>query len=236
MDQPTPTTELEAQLDALTRSGTAEARLRRRVLDALLTPDSPPRMSYEEFLEWADEDTYAEWVDGEVVFMSPVSFEHQDIADFLVALLRIFVQHFGLGVVCSAPFQMKTGKDLPGREPDILFVTEAHRARVRPTFLDGPADLAIEIVSPESIGRDRGEKFYEYAQGGVAEYWLIDPTLRWAEFYRLEDGHYRTVVAGAEGRFDSTVLPGFWLKVDWLWEVPRPSVLGVLRELGVTGA
>jgi len=29
-----------------------------------LPPARPLRMSYEEFLEWADEDTLVEWVDG----------------------------------------------------------------------------------------------------------------------------------------------------------------------------
>ena len=48
---------------------------------------SPPRMTYEEFLEWCDEDTYAEWVDGEVILMSPVSARHQLVATFLAALL-----------------------------------------------------------------------------------------------------------------------------------------------------
>ena len=42
----------------------------------------PPKMAYEEFLDWADEDTHAEWVDGEVVFMSPVSDAHQEISGF----------------------------------------------------------------------------------------------------------------------------------------------------------
>ncbi len=31
----------------------------------------PLEMSYEAFLEWADEDTPAEWVDGKVFLMSP---------------------------------------------------------------------------------------------------------------------------------------------------------------------
>lgn len=32
----------------------------------------------------------------------------------------------------------------------------------------------VEIVSHESLGRDRGEKFYEYEQAGIAKYWLAD--------------------------------------------------------------
>lgn len=27
----------------------------------------PPKMTYDEFLTWADEDTLAEWVDGEII-------------------------------------------------------------------------------------------------------------------------------------------------------------------------
>jgi len=34
------------------------------------------RMTEEEFEAWADEDTRAEWVDGEVILMSPTSLLH----------------------------------------------------------------------------------------------------------------------------------------------------------------
>lgn len=37
------------------------------------------KISYEEFLSRLDEDTAAEWVEGEVVYLSPASLEHQDI-------------------------------------------------------------------------------------------------------------------------------------------------------------
>jgi len=67
--------------------------LRRRLLDVLLSPAEPPRMSYEEFLQWADEDTLAEWVDGEIIMTSPASKRHQDIADILTSVLRSFVEH-----------------------------------------------------------------------------------------------------------------------------------------------
>jgi len=58
-------------------------------------------------------------------------------------------------------------------------------------YLAVPADIAIEIVSPQTVARDRGEKYYEYARGAVREYWLIDPEARWAEFYHLADAHHR---------------------------------------------
>jgi hypothetical protein len=93
-------------------------------------------------LDWADEDTHAEWVDGEVEFRGPASDEHQDVADFLTSVMRVYVEHHDLGWVRSSPFQMKTGPDLPGREPDVLYLTRAHMGRLKRTFLDGPAPKA----------------------------------------------------------------------------------------------
>jgi len=212
-----------------------QPRLRERLLTVLLTPDASEKLSYEEFLEWTDEDMNAEWVDGEVIMTSPASDEHQDESGFLTSVLRIFVRHHRLGWVRNAPFQMKTGPNLPGREPDIVYLAPEHLDRLKRTFIDGPADLAVEIMSPESEERDRGDKFKEYATGGVSEYWLINPMQRWAEFYRLESGRYHTIFAGSEGVFRSEVLPGFWLKVEWLWQQPKPAELDVLRELGVLG-
>ena len=192
------------------------------------------KMTYEEFLQWCDEDTWAEWVNGEVIVLTPASKRHQQLVVFLTRLLGEFIERHGLGVLLSAPFQMKTGPELPGREPDILFVAKEHMDKLKETHLDGPADLVIEVASPESRLRDRGEKFAEYELGGVREYWLIDPDRKEADFYLLDKrGRFRLREADAEGVYHSVVLPGFWLRVAWLWQDPLPPVLAVLRELGL---
>ena len=51
----------------------------------------PEALTYEQFLAWADEDTHAEWVNGKVVFMSPVSREHAQVTKFLLKLVDHFV-------------------------------------------------------------------------------------------------------------------------------------------------
>ncbi|MBM3225265.1 MAG: Uma2 family endonuclease [Candidatus Tectomicrobia bacterium] len=197
-------------------------------------PVPPGTMTYEAFLAWTDEDTWAEWVDGEVIFLRSASETHQDLADFLTALLRHFTEAHQLGVVRSAPFQMKTGPDLPGREPDMIFVAREHLDRLKHVYLDGPADLVVEIVSPESRSRDRGAKFYEYEQGGVREYWLLDPVRRQAELYSLgTDGIYRLLEVDRDGIVHSLVLPGLWLKVEWLRQEPLPLLLHILRQWGL---
>jgi Uma2 family endonuclease len=209
-----------------------QPELRRRLWETIgeIPRQLPQKMTYEEFLAWADEDTLAEWVDGEVVMYTPASDRHQDLARFLTSVLGVYVETHSLGVIRPAPFQMKLEH---GREPDLLFVAQEHLKRLKETHLDGPADLVVEVVSPESVGRDRGEKFYEYAQGGVPEYWLIDPQTKQAEFYQLEEGRYRVAFSGDEGRYQALVLPDFWLRVEWLWQDPLPAVLDVVRELGL---
>src|SRR5438132_1897544 len=86
------------------------------------TGASPRKMTYEEFLQWADEDTWAEWVDGEVILLSPATLLHQALDTFLLTVLSSFASFQDLGIVIGPPFQMKTGPSLPGREPDIIFV------------------------------------------------------------------------------------------------------------------
>jgi Uma2 family endonuclease len=199
-------------------------------------PRTPPAgpVTFEEFLAWCDEDTHAEWVDGAIIMMSPASDHHQDLVEFLITILRLFNESQQAGWVRVAPFIMRTSVRPSGREPDILFVTKERMHLIQPTFLDGPADLIVEIVSPESIGRDRGDKFVEYEAAGIREYWLIDPLRQQAEFYQLDDkGLYRAAAIDADGIYRSSVLAGFWLHVAWLWQHPLPPVLSVLRELGV---
>ncbi len=190
-------------------------------------------LSYDEFLEQCD-GQHVEWVNREVVPMSPVSNLHQKLGVHLLSLLQFYATERKLGEVRYEPFQMKTGPHLPGRSPDIFFVANANLGRLKKTFLDGPADLVVEIISPESRARDRGDKFYEYEQGGVPEYWLLDPVREQAEFYQLgADGIYRPVALDAQGRYHSAALPGLWLQADWLWETPLPPLMTILKAWGL---
>ena len=191
------------------------------------------KLTYEDFLvQYAD--TRAEWVDGEVIIFPSESARHQDISDFLLCILTIYVQSRSLGKVLAAPFQIKLGPDLPGREPDLLYVASDHLDRLKETYLDDPADMVVEIVSKKSIVRDRGEKFVDYETAGVSEYWLIDPLRQQAQFYRRGlDNYYHLIMPDDEGIYHSEVVKGFWLRVSWLWKEPLPPVLDVWKELNL---
>lgn len=229
------TADLEDQiLSALPRRLEMEPRLRQDVLRALQkTADLPPKLpTFEAFIEWVDEDVSAEWINGDVIFMSPVSLQHQLIVGFLNLVVGLFVEKQGLGVVVTAPFKMKLKNY--GPEPDLLFVAGNNKKRLKETYLNGPADMVVEVISPESIGRDRGEKFLAYEEAGIPEYWLLDPAREQAEFYQLDaNGRYQLIPIDANGRYQSRILPGLWLQTSWLWAVPLPSTVDILRQLNI---
>lgn len=194
------------------------------------TWDGTP-LSYDQFLRVVPEGRFLEWVDGEVVEMSPVSSQHQIIARFLIALFQLYVEHRRSGIVLFAPFQMKLARS--GREPDVMYIAEEHRDRLRRNHFLGPADLVVEIVSPESQERDRVQKLAEYEQNRVPEYWLIDPDRKEVAVHLLaEDGRYRPADLG-DGVIRSRTLQGVWIRVEWLWQETPPPLLSILKQWGM---
>lgn len=205
--------------------------LRRQLLAALLDREEQPlrEMSYTEFMDWADEDTLAEWVEGKVMMTSPASRPHQKLVSFLDRLVGYYVELHQLGEFLIAPFQMRIARS--GREPDCLFVRTEHLDRLQHTFMDGPVDLAIEVISPESIGRDRGDKFFEYEEAGIPEFWLLDPQTQRAEFYQLNAAGRYQPIQPVDGVYRSAVITSFWLREEWLWREPLPLPLKLLAEI-----
>ena len=78
-----------------------------------------------------------------------------------------------------------------------------------------PPDIAVEVLSKSTEGRDRGVKKDGYEADGVSEYWIVDTVARTLEQYELaKDKHGRMVfhlreTYGIEQEFRSIVLPGF---------------------------
>lgn len=127
---------------------------------------------------------------------------------------------------------MRVAGGQSGRTPDVMFIASEHSERIKPTHLDGPADLAIEAISPDSRARDRGEKYYEYEQAGGRECWILYPDCKRAEFCVLSaEGFYEPAPIGDDGIYRSAALDGLWLEAAWLWT--RPSVVDVLKAWGV---
>ena len=185
----------------------------------------PPLMSFEDFHDWLDEDKRAEWVDGKIIEMAPPNLGHQDILVFLTLWIGTYVDRFRLGRIYVPPTLMYLPSRPSGREPDLMFIANEHLHRLERTYVNGPADLAVEIVSPDSVIRDGRDKLAEYEQAGVREYWIIDELRDEARFFVLDElGKYQRAPVTVDGIYTSTVIPGLRLRISWLWQRPLPTL------------
>lgn len=205
----------------------------RQTVLAPAAEDTPARMSYDEFLRWVPDGVQAEWVDGEV-FIVTTSACHVRIARLFTMVLQTFVEARGLGEAFPAPFQMRIPSRPSGREPDVLVLRAEHLDRVKRLWVEGPADLVVEIISEESVTIDRVDKLREYQQAGVPEYLIVDGRegRQGFEFYRLvDDGRYLPVTPDGDGRYHSLVLPGLWFDPLWFSRDPLPTASAVLAAI-----
>ena len=198
----------------------------------------PPGMSENEFVAWvtALPAGHVEWVDGEVITLAPMSTRHARIFNWLHTLLSMYVSERRLGEVFGTEYTVRLSVQdrISRRMPDLMFIRADRLHLVRKNHFDGAPDLAIEIVSPESQQRDWIDKRNEYAAAGVEEYWIIDPlTERFEAFQRGTEGKHVSLGQNSAGPFQSPVVPGFQVQIEWLWNAAPPSVLTVLRGLGL---
>jgi len=182
--------------------------------------------------EYADEDIKAEWVDGKVIIMAPVSREHSEVNVWLLRLVAEFVEHHDLGRVLGSEYPIRLASIRKSRSPDVMFVSNAKLSKLHPTYLDGPPDLIMEIVSPDSEARDWRDKYGDYQSTGVREYWVVDPLSKRLDAYALgRSKQYSLIQPDDEGRIHSKVLKGLFVNPQWLWRSPLPKLSGVLKEL-----
>jgi Uma2 family endonuclease len=206
----------------------------RELADHPIRTERRSKMPYEEYLSFVDETTHSEWVDGEVTIFRPASVRHQELSIFLSTVLATFLAASRLGRALYAPFEMKLRAGRSYREPDILVLLNEHQDRLTDQRLDGPADVVFELVSPDSTARDRREKFREYEQAGIPEYWIIDARegqFSVAVYVLSESGSYVLVQPDERGRIHSVILPGFWLDPNWLSGDELPDVIEIYRAM-----
>ena len=175
----------------------------------------------------------AEWVAGHLVLMPTTSDEHSGLNGWFGRFVGRFVEHHDLGEVRGPEYGVRLPELRRMRVPDLLFVARARTGLMRRMFLDGPPDLAVEIVSPDSVERDWVTKRQEYERAGVREYWIVDPRHQRFVAYARRGKAYRTIDADDAGQVQSKVLKGLYVRPAWLWRSPLPKVATVLGEMGV---
>ena len=162
---------------------------------------------------------------GQLQAQTAVTGRHQDTRLFMAVLLKTFVEMTDAGLVRDSPFQILLGQGKQ-YEPDIAFVANMNFDRVHDTYIEGPADLIVEVLSEETTALDRGEKFVAYEAAGVREYWLLDPLRELVDLYVVgPDGRFGEHRPDTAGRLRSRVLKGFMLDTNLLWKKNLPTTI-----------
>jgi Uma2 family endonuclease len=186
--------------------------------------------TYEDFCHLVREDQKADLIDGVIYMASPENIDANNLFGWLFAVMSIFAEEKKLGHIFGSRVACRFD-DRSAPEPDILFVRNEHADRIHRGGVEGAPDLAIEIVSPDSVERDYEDKRQQYQRFGVSEYWIIDEEEKTVLLLRLNArGRYREV-RPRRGLLWSEVLTGFWLDPAWLWQQPRPHRLAIVQQL-----
>jgi len=203
--------------------------------ELLISPvpaQTPPakRVTFDEYLDWLTEETKADLIDGVIYMQSPPADVHERIFGFLFNILQPFVIRKKLGIVRGSRTTLKFS-EANGTQPDIVFISNASRDRVHPYFMDGAAEMVVEILSPSTRQLDRGKKMALYARHGVLEYWQIDPEGQIAEFFQNHNGAWLPMTVSDDDIFHSKVISGFWMNIQWLFAEEVPDVLDTVMMI-----
>lgn len=150
-----------------------------------------------------------ELVEGRLVEMSPVSFDHGRVVLQFGSLLHSYVNRLQLGAVgTEVGFKLASNPDTV-RGPDLAFIRRDRLAAIRHRgFVDGSPDLAIEVLSPEDRPGEVRRKIDEYLTRGASLVIIADPEAKTIDLHRQDVPVTRLTDADAVLELDD-VIPGF---------------------------
>jgi Uma2 family endonuclease len=195
-----------------------------------MNADPSQGVTFDQFSFLALDDQKADLIAGVVYYEGPEEPASNVLHTWLTRLLTDFVEEHDLGEVYAFRVAFRLD-ETNGPEPDLAFVRKDRLDLVDNGFVDGPPDLALEIVSGDSVDRDYKQKRQQYQDARVPEYWIVDELEEKLTLLRLgSNGKYREMKL-RKGALHSEVLPGFHLEPEWLWQEPRPRKSDVLARM-----
>ncbi len=145
-----------------------------------------PHYTYDEYRLWEGR---WELIEGIPYAMSPApSSRHQWISANVLGELRESVKQSSCKKCKVYNFiDIKVSEDTILQPDAVIVCKEMSKA-----FLDFPAALVVEILSPSTAMKDRNNKFYIYQSQKIPYYIIIDTDKNEIEVYHVkEDGKYQ---------------------------------------------
>jgi Uma2 family endonuclease len=156
-------------------------------LTELERPPEPRRFTVEEYLSMAEAgifkaDERVQLINGEIVRMSPMGFEHGKAIALINALLTLGLHPFGLVVTPQLPVDLR-----PNSMPEPDLAVYPRDLLDRDHYPEGRELLLAVEVADSSLKFDQGVKLQLYAKAAIREYWLVNVQARTVVVHRRPD-------------------------------------------------
>lgn len=162
------------------------------------------KLTYEDFDEFPDDGRRHEILEGSHIVNPPPRPRHQ------ILLGNLFDASIGLrrakkATVIFSPIGVRlTAHDIV--QPDLIAIASDRQHLIGELMIEGPPDLAVEILSPSTRRLDRGAKRALYESAGVREYWILDPEGESVTQHVLVEGRYSERLH-TDGKVTSATFP-----------------------------
>ena len=154
--------------------------------------------TWDDIKDWPESAGRTEIVDGDLIMSPSPARGHQRVCTRLGAKIEPFVEQNGIGEFFSSAFHVILDTHVH-YEPDLCFVAKERLDLIHNTYIDGPPDLIIEVISESNRTHDTVVKFAHYEKYGVKEYWLVDQRDRLINVFVLRGKTYDRLGAFAPG-------------------------------------
>lgn len=181
-------------------------------------------MTAEDLWAMGEDARWCELIRGELVYMSPASGMHSQVAGMILRHLLVFASKGRQQQV----FESSAGYIL-GRDPDIVLspdVSVVRSDRFPPEgagnrFMELVPDLVVEVISPSERPGQVTTKLLTYLNAGVQAVWLVDPEDRSVTVHAA--GQTPRTLAIDDELDGGDVLPGFSVPVADIFSRWLPS-------------
>lgn len=172
------------------------------------------KLTFEEYQQLSEpEGPRYELDEGRLVVIPSPTWWHNSIRDRIALRLREFANARRMGrVITETEFRLADDTSLT---PDVAFVsTQRFRTiNIHRSPVEGPPDLAVEVISPSNRAEDTVKKIHQYLDSGCQSVWLIYPSLHRAEIHsRSGVQHFRE----PDALKDEALLPAFSLPLSYI--------------------
>lgn len=188
-----------------------------RLMEKMHTALTQEQTLRQHFYEIVEENRKMEFINGEIIFHSPVKKRHNSATLYLAMIFEMYADVHDLGYIGVEKIMISLTRN--DYEPDICFFREEVAATFADDQMQFPApDFVVEVLSPSTEKNDRETKLIDYAAHGIEEYWIVDPDKRTVEQYILEGEFYELAFKATDGTLHCRVLAGLSFPVAAIFD------------------